>query len=181
MLEVHASQKDAHILTNNLDLAKGKEFILNAREYNEGLPEKVISWVIKNISKNHKIAISGLAFKGQPQTSDLRDSDSLKVVLKLHALGYQVLLHDFIASSEEIKSYEVGKYFSDFFNLIEEADHLLVLNNCNKYKSLNLKHVMQSFNENSKILDIWDVFETSIFLKDSKQVQTLGNMLIVEG
>lgn len=170
--------KDAHILTHSLDLAAGKEFVLNSRKYNASLPDKVVAWVEKNISKKDTIAVSGLAFKGVPATSDLRDSDPLKIAITLKEKGFKLNVHDFVANEQEISSFDLGTCYSDFEKLAEDSDHLLILNNNNKYKQFNIKSIINSIGVDGKIVDIWDVYETSVYYKDCTQIKTLGNMLI---
>ena len=73
-------EKDAYILTENMIESTGKQFVLNSRKYNESLEDKLVNWVVKNFNINDKICISGLAFKGVPDTSDLRGSSSISIV-----------------------------------------------------------------------------------------------------
>ena len=98
-------EKDAYILINNMPECDSKNFILSARKFNESLEDLVVEWVKKKIgtpSKGKIIAISGMAFKGQPETNDLRGSSSVYIAKKLKKLGYCLNLHDFVAIPEEI-------------------------------------------------------------------------------
>ncbi|MBU8902414.1 MAG: hypothetical protein KOO69_06720 [Victivallales bacterium] len=82
-------KKDPYILSEsasqyNLDLSLVKE----ARNINEYMP-KFVSNIIQNYiskhgSKKDKIFIIGIAFKGHPETSDIRNSTALELIKILH-------------------------------------------------------------------------------------------------
>ena len=79
-------EKDAYILTENIMDGVTKDFILNARAINESLEDATVNWVIDNVgpsTKVNKIVLSGMAFKGTPETSDLRGSSSVNIASKL--------------------------------------------------------------------------------------------------
>lgn len=76
-------EKDAYILINNMPDCDSKKFILSARKFNESLEDLVVSWVQKKVgtpSDDKIVALSGMAFKGQPETSDLRGSSLIDVL-----------------------------------------------------------------------------------------------------
>lgn len=125
-------EKDAYILINNMPECESRNFILSARKFNESLEEAVIQWVKKKIgepSENNVIALSGMAFKGQPETSDLRGSSSVYIAQKLKALGYKMNLHDFVALPDELSELGLGTVYENLFDACSNAILLLVLNN----------------------------------------------------
>lgn len=66
-------EKDAYILINNMPDCDSKHFILSARKFNESLEDIVVRWVREKLGESSEdkiIALSGMAFKGQPETSD---------------------------------------------------------------------------------------------------------------
>jgi hypothetical protein len=77
--QLFSLEKDAYILTENMTESTGKQFVLNSRKYNESLEDKLVNWVVKNFNNKDKICISGLAFKGIPDTSDLRGSSGINI------------------------------------------------------------------------------------------------------
>ena len=64
---------------------KGKDFVLGARKHNESIDSQICEWIIDKLNddKFKSIGITGMAFKGTPDTSDLRGSPSLNIVNKL--------------------------------------------------------------------------------------------------
>ena len=79
--------KDPHILDNSLTEKKiNFSLVKSARIINEIMPQKIcdkIYYELKKLGKNHKnikIFVTGLAFKGNPATSDLRNSTSIEIL-----------------------------------------------------------------------------------------------------
>lgn len=173
-------EKDAYILINNMPECDSKKFILSARKFNEFLEDLVVAWVQKKVgepSDDKIIALSGMAFKGQPETSDLRGSSSVYIAEKLKKLGYKMNLHDFVALPEEMKALGLGDYYSDLYEACKDASVLLVLNNHKKYGSV-LEHENLLYKKNGfEILDSWNAC-TELHYSDGVKISTLGNMNI---
>ena len=174
-------QKDAYILINNMPDCDSKNFILSARKFNESLEDMVVEWVKKNIgypTDNIRLALTGMAFKGNPSTSDLRGSSSVYIARKLFALGYKLNLHDFCAKPEEMMGLEIGDCYENLYDACTNAQGLLCLNNHKGYASVIDKPVLR-FSENRpfKILDSWGVL-TELHFSDFVSISTLGNMFI---
>lgn len=174
-------EKDAYILTNNMTEKAAKKFIMQARKYNESLDDKVIEWVKLQIgkpAKNKIIALSGMAFKGRPETSDLRGSASVDIARKLKAAGYTLRLHDFKASKTEMTALNCGKVYDDLPSLVNDADLLMILNNHKKYAEVAPAMLSQA-KENLYILDVWSA--ANKLLKDKHlNIVTINNMFIKE-
>lgn len=169
-------EKDAYILINNMPECDSKKFILAARKFNESLEDIVVSWVQKKIgnpSNDMVITLSGMAFKGQPETSDLRGSSSVYIAEKLKKLGYRMNLHDFVALPEDMQALNLGTYYTDLYEACRNASVLLVLNNHPKYGSV-LEH--EFFKKDGfEILDSWNVC-TELHYSEGIRISTLGNM-----
>lgn len=103
-------EKDPHIF-NFSAKKKGIELELTraARYVNERQPDETLAKIYSEAKKrkfpdNVKIAVLGLAFKGKPETSDLRGSMSLRIVKILHKLFSQANfeLFDPVVSTAEL-------------------------------------------------------------------------------
>lgn len=171
-------EKDAYILINNMPECDSRNFILSARKFNESLEEAVIQWVERKIgepSEDKVIALSGMAFKGQPETSDLRGSSSVYIARKLKSCGYKLNLHDFVASPDEMAALDLGYVYENLRDACADAKLLLVLNNHKKYASVmeipEFSHSRNGF----EILDSWKVCTELYYCNDIK-ISTLGNM-----
>lgn len=154
-------EKDAYILTNNMKECFSKEFILSVRKFNESLEDTVVNWVEKKIgagSKEKIIALSGMTFKGEPETSDLRGSTSVYIARKLKEKGYTLKLHDFVADLTEMEELNLGKSYTELKEGVKEANIILVLNNHKKYAFVTKKELY--IEEETPILDVWNVCTT---------------------
>lgn len=172
-------EKDAYILINNMPECDSRNFILSARKFNESMEDIVVDWVRERIGEpdeRKRIVISGMAFKGQPETSDLRGSSSVYIAKKLKARGYCMNLHDFCALPEEMRALGFGNYYESLYDACADASLLLVLNNHKKYASVTDNPVLQSTPErNFEILDAWGACTELQYCEDIKIV-TLGNL-----
>lgn len=172
-------EKDAYILINNMPDCDSKDFIISARHFNESLEDMVVQWVKLKAgepSDDIIIALSGMAFKGQPETSDLRGSSSVYIAEKLKAEGYKMNLHDYVALPGEMEALNLGKVYNDLHDACANAKVLLVLNNHKKYGSLTDDSVFHN-DSGFEILDSWGVCTELYYCEDVK-ISTLGNMFI---
>ena len=167
----------SYILINNMPECDSKNFILAARKFNESLEDTVVRWVREKIGepKDTVLALSGMAFKGQPETSDLRGSSSVYIAEKLKEAGYKLNLHDFVAIPEEMQALELGVVYNDLHDACANADALLVLNNHKKYGSVTDDAVFYNERGNFRILDAWGAC-TELYYVPKIQISTLGNM-----
>lgn len=171
-------EKDAYILINNMPECDSKNFILSARKFNESLEDIVVRWVKEKIgdpSEENIIALSGMAFKGQPETSDLRGSSSVYIAEKLKAEGYRMNLHDFVALPNEMEALNLGTVYNDLHDACANAKLLLVLNNHKKYSSITDDQALHHSKNGFEILDSWGVC-TELYYCDDIKISTLGNM-----
>lgn len=173
-------EKDAYILTNNMPECDAKNFIMNGRKFNESLEDLVVNWVKSKVgapSEHKTVALSGMAFKGQPETSDLRGSSSVYIARKLHALGYKLNLHDFVALPHEMEALGLGTVYEDFYKACENASVMLVLNNHKKYFDIQEKAEILKSKNGFAILDSWGVCR-NLHNNANINISTLGNFLI---
>jgi len=170
-------EKDAYILTSNMPECVSREFILAARSFNESLEDFVVNWVEKKLgpgSPEKVVAISGMAFKGIPETSDLRGSSSVYIAQKLAAKGYTLRIHDYVAHPKEMRQLNLGKVCDSIEEVCHGAGVLLILNNHKRYGWLGGASVPEQ--SGFAVLDAWDVCKG---LRGSGvTVNTLGNMCI---
>jgi len=170
-------EKDAYILTSNMPDCASREFILNARHFNESLEDFVVDWVERNLGQGTTdkiIALSGMAFKGVPETSDLRGSSSVYIARKLHEKGYTLKLHDYVAAQEELRALNIGSVCATLEEACQEAGALLVLNNHKKYSQIQPFGAL--LREGFVVLDAWNA--CSALKAGGVAISTVGNMCI---
>lgn len=167
-------EKDPYILTSKLKNSPGANFVRFARHHNELLEMQIVKWVEHNTNnkKSQKILVMGMAFKGKPETSDLRGSNSVSIVKKLLTLGYSMDVQDFCAFEQELLnlSENVYQFSPDSRNTY---DLILILNNHNNYEKITLDWLNNNLSRNGKVFDCWDVLTCS----DKKKIVSLGEIL----
>lgn len=175
-------EKDAYILTNNLPESDARDFIMRGRELNESLEDMVVEWIrarLGNHSDGKIVALSGMAFKGQPETSDLRGSSSVNIARKLKAHGYQLNLHDFSALSAELEALNIGTVYDNIYDACADASVLVILNNHRKYTDLHEDPVLHHSRDDFSILDCWDMCR-ELHHSPAINIYNLGNFMIKE-
>lgn len=173
-------EKDAYILTNNMPDCASKDLIMSARRFNESLEDLVVQWVHSRIGDarpDQIVALSGMAFKGQPVTSDLRGSSSVYIARKLHAAGYRLRLHDYAARREELEALSLGEVCMNLEDACRDAALLLVLNNHKEYAALKALPVSEEDTARFTVLDAWGVCR-DLYQNPHVNIYTLGNMMI---
>ncbi|MCH5342500.1 MAG: nucleotide sugar dehydrogenase [Acetatifactor sp.] len=170
-------EKDAYILINNMPACDSKDFILAARQYNESMIDIVVSWVKMKTKEDCgvSVAISGMAFKGQPETSDLRGSSSVYIARKLYEAGYKLNLHDFVAKTEDMEKLNLGRVCNSIEEACSTARLLLVLNNHKKYRLVMDNPYFHFSRDGFEILDAWNVC-TELHACEDIKIVTLGNL-----
>lgn len=107
--------------------------------------------------KGARVFVVGFAFKGEPETSDLRDSTTLIFLEHLKTYTDNIIGFDPIAFPEEMA--ELGIQLTDD---VEEgfkgADVVFVLNNHPSYRKWNLDKYLPQMNSNSIFFDGWHMF-----------------------
>ena len=168
-------EKDPYILASNLSNNEGKHFVLNSRRFNENLEQRIFNWIQNNVDRSDVIAISGLAYKGTPVTSDLRGSNAVNLCMLLKDDGYSLKIHDFSANKEEMQDLNVGEYFSDFNNIINDSEIIIIANNHPGYQSLFFD---KSFKPRI-LIDVWGVLDKDLFSSlQGIKYYTIGNLFI---
>ena len=167
-------EKDPYILTSNLGLNFENSFVIGARTYNEKVEDRVCAWVEKNFSVKSKILLSGIAFKGVPETSDLRGSSALSIAKKLKSKGYDLSLHDFCVNDQDLAAEEIGDVAEDLLYNMVDYDCILILTNHRKYTGLDVDSLFRSKDSGTKVFDLWNNFKDYKGLM-RKNIITLGN------
>ena len=164
-------EKDAYILAHNMPECPSRDFILEGRTISSSLEESVADWAKRKVP-GKTIALSGMAFKGRPETSDLRGSPSVNIARRLYAMGCELRLHDFAAYPDEMESLNLGRVCRTLKEACEGADAVMILNNHEKYTDITRADLGS---EDIMLLDAWQV------CKNITGSYSLGNMLLNEG
>ena len=160
-------EKDAYILSSNMSDSESKNFILGIRRANENLEDRVSAY-IKSLFFNFntvKILFTGLAFKGIPQTNDLRGSSAIKILEKLNKYIDHITIHDFLNTKAQLSSLTKAEAINpeEIFNFVNiKYDYIFILNNDEAYKSLEMQSFIKNqISKGSSIIDCWNVMDLS--------------------
>lgn len=156
--------KDPYILIKNF-----KEYNLpcpligEARRINEMAPQHIYKRsheILKGAGKNFqkcKVFIIGFAFKGEPVTSDLRESTSLWFLKELkrnkikNIWGFDPIVKSEDLLKEGVKPCSIADGFSG-------ADAVFFMNNHRSYSDLRIFELMEKMKKPALFFDGWQIF-----------------------
>ena len=174
--------KDPKIFSRSGELAGYKmKITAAARDQNEHLASHVIDNVL-NYSKVSQIGILGLAFKGEPETDDTRDSfvNLLLEQLDLKDYSGEILLWDPLGS-ELHSQFMINAKYSELDIIIDECD-VIVLQNSNPYFStkdfINLLEKREPSRQKLLVYQLWNCLPEEV--NDSYEVFSLSNFTYLQ-
>ena len=165
--------KDPYIFFNSLNTNKNKSIVKNVRYINENVPLYVFKKTMKMIKKtkinkkNIKIFFLGLAFKGHPETSDVRDSTSIKII-KYFSKFKNIYCYDPVLNTSEIK--KLGFRYSGINSGFKKADVIIFLNNHKSFELLNIENLLRKTKKPSILIDTWNML-------DEKKIKQLKSVV----
>lgn len=162
--------KDPYLLAGSKNILKSipnyQSIVLAGRNVNETVPKMLVDKIKKKLSKIEKspdkikIFVMGFAFKGEPETSDVRDSLTL-IVVKSLINDYKVFGHDPIVSKEDMEKTKVTPV--DIEVGFKNADCVIIMNNHKNYKNLDIQKLIHSSSKPCLFVDCWRLYDKRIF------------------
>jgi len=160
-------EKDPHILmesarTRGISL----EMTSAGRLVNERQPEETVRFIRSEIYRRDletplKINILGMAFKGLPETSDLRGSMSIKVLdaLKKAHPNADIGLYDPVTSPEVLEAeFPDERIFNRFGDAVSGASVVVIANNHPSLGTISPRTISEFINPNGFVFDYWNHF-----------------------
>ena len=155
-------EKDPHILEHSMqDFGYRPELISMGRQLNERVPE----WVARSLAGllgerqgTLKIAICGLAFKGRPETDDVRGTPATLLAAAMRATfpGAELCGQDFAVSAEVIRD-QLGLTPVAIDEAFAGAHAVVIANNNSKYEWVDVDRLMERMARPAVIYDCWSV------------------------
>lgn len=140
------------------------KLINTARELNESVVIHVAEKIAKSLRENNanlgsaKVFITGFAFKGRPETDDLRDSPTIYLLEELRRMGIKNIQgHDFVVNEEKLN--RLGIKVSDLKDGFRDSDVVVMANNHLSYSDLPIEELILSMRKNGLFFDVWHIFE----------------------
>lgn len=156
-------EKDPYILSEGVRLRGGKtRLTLMGRQLNEELPALAVKKVAEVFSGAavRKIAVAGLAFKGRPETSDLRGSLVTPLIAALRAAFPDAAIVGFDPAVNETDTLGLGIAYAETAEIaFQTADVVLFQNNNTRFAALDMKGLSQLMNAPGIIYDFWNQFD----------------------
>jgi nucleotide sugar dehydrogenase len=177
-------EKDTYILAESLQKkSKFPSIAVAARQVNEEMINKVSDFVVMWFTKNQdsidypKVAILGMAFKGIPETNDLRGSPSLALFSQLKSKllhSTDVALWDPVISLNEAA--ESGYVFTeDLPNALQGANCVILANNHPQITSFSLNDLANLSGRRVLIYDLWGRFDDLRKFPDNLEYSSWGS------
>lgn len=161
-------EKDPHILMESAR-SRGIEMEITSagRLVNERQPEETVQFISSEIERRNlsagplKINIVGMAFKGLPETSDLRGSMSIKVLdaLKKAHPNAEIGVFDPVTSPEVLASeFPDEKVFNRFGDAVSGASVVVIANNHPSLGAISPRTMNEFISPNGFVFDYWNHF-----------------------
>jgi nucleotide sugar dehydrogenase len=155
--------KDPYIFATGAQaIENGGEIFTHGRTVNESMIYYVFNKIVEQLNVLGKrldscnILICGLAFKGYPETSDLRNSPSIEVANLFKGKVKNLYGHDPIAGDEDLSHYGlIPVNIPEGFN---DIDVVLFLNNHKKFEKISVFEMTRKMNDLPIVFDGWNIF-----------------------
>jgi UDP-N-acetyl-D-mannosaminuronic acid dehydrogenase len=134
-----------------------------ARRLNENVPVHVAERVLQQLERRAvkpseiTVLVSGMAYKGKPETDDVRGSAAPVIAKSLRPRVKRLLGHDFVVDARVIEQLGFEPY--DLVRGCSEASALIVLNDHQRYAAYNRADLSSRLVKPRLIYDLWGVFK----------------------
>ncbi|HZD56306.1 MAG TPA: nucleotide sugar dehydrogenase [Anaerolineales bacterium] len=159
-------KKDPYLLKSTA-LAGGIEpsIIGRSRVVNEYMPYHVFQKFLRFLETKgrepagSKVFVVGFAFKGWPETSDMRDSSTLELVRYLRQAAVRIFGYDPVITSQALSGIP-GVEPCSLVDGFKDAECVFVMNNHPSYEDWNLHAYLASMNMPGLFVDGWSIFRS---------------------
>ena len=156
-------RKDPHFFINS---AKNKGYSPKlasaARQINESMVDHIARQIKAYSNKNGKklstlkIFIIGFAFKGEPETSDIRKSTTVDLIDRISKFNKNIWGYDPVVKKDIIS--KLGVRNINIKNGFRNADIAIIMNNHNSYLKLDIYSLINTMKKPSYLFDGWSMF-----------------------
>ena len=162
-------EKDPHILMESARSRGVHLEMTNAgRLINERQPQETVRFISSEITRRNlgadgplKISLLGMAFKGLPETSDLRGSMSIKVLDQLKKAHPQaeIGLYDPVTSPEVLAAeFPDERVFNRFGDAVSGASVVVIGNNHPSLGQISPRTISEFISPDGFVFDYWNHF-----------------------
>ncbi len=171
-------EKDPHLFAESLGWSES--LAQTARKINTLIVPESIEFISSqnfiSMKKHLRISLLGLAFKGAPETNDLRGSISLQIYnsLKSRFPESEILCFDPMITKLEADKFGIN-LFSTVEESFEKADLVLITNNNKIFSSLDIDSLSLKMNSPGFIYDYWGRFDNQLKLNTGVTYSSWGS------
>ena len=133
-----------------------------------------IEYLLDNKISGKKIAVLGLSFK--PQTDDIRESSSTKIIPELINKGALVNAYDPVAMENFKIYYPNLNYFENWEDTVKDADVCVILTEWNEFRGIDLKK-LKLLMSNPAILDSKNILSIEQLKKLDFKYENVGRKI----
>lgn len=137
-----------------------------ARAVNEAVPRHALDTVVKTLAAHGrslasaKILLGGIAYKGRPETDDVRGSAAVEIAACLRGQVAVLGGHDFVVGAERIAG--IGAQPMGLEEGLTDADALLLLVDHPRYGVLDAEFVLTRMRKPAIVFDMWGLLEGAL-------------------
>ncbi|MGB9876038.1 MAG: nucleotide sugar dehydrogenase [bacterium] len=125
---------------------------LQARKLNEEIVHQELNRILPWV-KGKKALVCGLAFKGRPETNDIRNSAGVEVIKLL--LNQNFVVYGFDPALKEEIIFKTGALSEPLEKAVREADLIIIANNNRFFEREDFWETLSQKKEDCFILDGW--------------------------
>ena len=152
-----------------INLSVVKSVIKSNQDRVNLLTQRVHKILGSNI-KNKKISFLGVTFK--PNTDDMRDSTSLKMIPYLCKKGAKVNYYDPSGEKDEFKKIKNCYYKNNIKSNCNDSDLIVLLTEWDEFKSIDFKAIVK--NKKFKVYDLRNVYSSEEMKKNKIKYYSVG-------
>lgn len=177
-------EKDPHILAASA-LEKGLmlEITAASRLVNERQPDETVDFIRseatrRGFKETGRIAVMGIAFKGVPETDDLRGAMSVRVIKSLRRSfpKASICLFDPVIDPAELETgFDGCSASSSIRDVIAGADIAVITNNHPRFKTWAPNQMVEEMADSGFIYDYWNHFPTTAVRGNDRFYFAVGN------
>ncbi|MEM6337562.1 MAG: nucleotide sugar dehydrogenase, partial [Bacteroidota bacterium] len=136
---------------------------VDGRAVNEAIVDRVGEKVTRHFKRlgekteGKKVFVVGFAFKGRPETSDIRHSTTLDLLPALKDAGFDLYGYDPVVSADDVAT--TGVTPQELEAGFQDADAVIVMNNHPSYAKWDLPHLLGLTRTPALFFDGWHMFE----------------------
>jgi UDPglucose 6-dehydrogenase len=131
--------------------------VVRSNENRKQLILNKISQILKNKIKNKKVSILGVTFK--PNTDDMRDSMSLKIIPYLVKKGAIVSYYDPTGEKKEFENLSNCNFYMNINDAVKNADLIILHTEWDEFKSLNFNSLIKK--KKTSLYDLRNLLNTA--------------------